>query len=191
MVCRYYHRCVNIATSVCGVSITNSVLCVNVTTCVLCVNVTTCLRHVDISTSVRCANMKRNISHLTCVSDVSLYHLGDCDGNTTQSEPLPTLSVFSQSGEYASFAEFHADMMLVRNNCFQYNLVSTRVYQDCSLVFSYYSQEMGRMLVVNKVLISHFDLCHLHSCVCLYIRSIAVTIGGRGPDITRCLSLPT
>ncbi|KAL8625509.1 hypothetical protein ACOMHN_014598 [Nucella lapillus] len=51
-----------------------------------------------------------------------------------------------ESGVYGQFEEFHADMQLVRDNCFVYNAANTRVYQDCTQVFRFYQQEIDRLL---------------------------------------------
>ncbi|KAK7499219.1 hypothetical protein BaRGS_00009479 [Batillaria attramentaria] len=58
-----------------------------------------------------------------------------------------------EGGQYAQFDDFHADMLLVRSNCFLYNPPNTRVCRDCVQVFNFYQQEIDRLLdkSANKV----------------------------------------
>jgi hypothetical protein len=58
---------------------------------------------------------------------------------------IEIVSLF-QTGQYPQFDDFHADMLLVRNNCLTYNPPQTRVYRDCNQVFNYYNQEIDKML---------------------------------------------
>lgn len=58
-----------------------------------------------------------------------------------------------EGSQYGQFDDFHADMLLVRSNCFLYNPPNTRVCRDCVQVFNFYQQEIDRLLdkSANKV----------------------------------------
>ncbi|KAK2141441.1 hypothetical protein LSH36_1097g00005 [Paralvinella palmiformis] len=51
-----------------------------------------------------------------------------------------------EASQYSDLEEFHADMLLVRDNCHRYNPPGTDVRRDCDEVFSFYVQEYERNL---------------------------------------------
>ena len=51
-----------------------------------------------------------------------------------------------QGSKYADFDDFHADMMLVKENCCLYNPEQSAVRKDCDEVFSFYQQEYDKLM---------------------------------------------
>ncbi|KAK6194536.1 hypothetical protein SNE40_000155 [Patella caerulea] len=51
-----------------------------------------------------------------------------------------------ESGVYKEFEDFHADMTLVKDNCFLYNPPTSPVRGDCSDVFNYYQAEADKLI---------------------------------------------
>ncbi|XP_071798440.1 uncharacterized protein [Asterias amurensis] len=50
-----------------------------------------------------------------------------------------------ESGQYDDFSGFHVDMMLVHNNCIQYNPVGHEIRKDCEEVFQFYATEYAKL----------------------------------------------
>lgn len=51
-----------------------------------------------------------------------------------------------QSGKYVDFEEFHADMILVKDNCHLYNPEQSVVRKDCDEVFQFYNSEYEKLV---------------------------------------------
>ena len=60
--------------------------------------------------------------------------------------------------------DFHADMLLVRDNCHRYNPPGTDVRRDCDEVFNFYAQEYERTLV-HWHHVSITNTCGVSLCV--------------------------
>ncbi len=50
-----------------------------------------------------------------------------------------------QAGMYEEWEDYHADMMLVRDNCLRYNAPGTEVRRDCDEVFTFYLSEYDKI----------------------------------------------
>ncbi|XP_046555113.1 BRCA2-interacting transcriptional repressor EMSY-like [Haliotis rubra] len=50
-----------------------------------------------------------------------------------------------ESGGYKDHEEFHQDMTLVKENCAVYNPPTSRVFRDCTEVFTFYTQESEKL----------------------------------------------
>ncbi|XP_022098664.1 BRCA2-interacting transcriptional repressor EMSY-like isoform X2 [Acanthaster planci] len=51
-----------------------------------------------------------------------------------------------ENGRYDNFADFHNDMMLVHNNCVQYNPPGHEIRRDCEEVFQFYTAEYKKLI---------------------------------------------
>ncbi|KAH3805994.1 BRCA2-interacting transcriptional repressor EMSY-like isoform X5 [Dreissena polymorpha] len=51
-----------------------------------------------------------------------------------------------ETGKYVDFDDFHADMLLVKENCYLYNPELSQVRRDCDEVFTFYTAEYQRLM---------------------------------------------
>ncbi|CAH1244946.1 EMSY [Branchiostoma lanceolatum] len=58
-----------------------------------------------------------------------------------------------EGGQYNSMEEFHADMQLIKTNCFQYNPPGHEARRDCEEVFNFYLHEYGKLMDKCKTLV--------------------------------------
>ena len=67
-----------------------------------------------------------------------------------------------EAREYVSWEGFHADMLLVRDNCHTYNEPTSQVRVDCDDVFAFFEQEedkvLHRLQAVSATLVT--SVCH-------------------------------
>ncbi|XP_019634873.1 PREDICTED: BRCA2-interacting transcriptional repressor EMSY-like isoform X2 [Branchiostoma belcheri] len=58
-----------------------------------------------------------------------------------------------EGGQYSSLEEFHADMQLIKSNCFQYNPPGHEARRDCEEVFNFYLHEYGKLMDKCKTVV--------------------------------------
>ncbi|XP_078613929.1 BRCA2-interacting transcriptional repressor EMSY-like isoform X3 [Branchiostoma floridae x Branchiostoma japonicum] len=58
-----------------------------------------------------------------------------------------------EGGQYNSMEEFHADMQLIKSNCFQYNPPGHEARRDCEEVFNFYLHEYGKLMEKCKTVV--------------------------------------